>query len=128
MLNRMKGTKKALERLAEIVLEEKTIIIEKNQLQDEEIERNKFENLYGKGNYDVTMLIKTYVPENQKSQLMFLIKQFVPVRCDLNIRFLDECNSIDNHMYLDVNTQITDNIAGKLDARQVMDGTILLKD
>lgn len=127
-LNRMKGTKKALERLTEIVLEEKTVILEKNQLQEEAKNKDNFEALYGKGNYDVTILIKTYVPENQKSQLMFLIKQFVPIRCNLNIRFLDDCNGLDDHMYMDLNTQISDEIVGELDARQVMDGTILLKE
>ena len=127
-LNRMKGTKKALERLTEIILDEKTIIVEKNQLNDDTRETDNFEALYGKGNYDVTMLIKTYVPENQKSQLMFLIKQFVPIRCNLNIRFLDDCSGLDDHMYMDMNTQISDEIIGELDVRQVMDGTILLKE
>lgn len=127
-LNRMKGTKKALERLTEIILDEKTIIVEKNQLKEDNGEMENFEVLYGKGNYDVTMLIKTYVPENQKSQLMFLIKQFVPIRCNLNIKFLDDCNGLDDHMYMDMNTQISDEVIGELDVRQVMDGTILLKE
>lgn len=127
-LNRMKGTRRALERLTEIVLDEKTVILEKNQLKDETKNKENFEALYGKGNYDVTILIKTYVPENQKSQLMFLIKQFVPIRCNLNIRFLDDCNGLDDHMYMDMNTQISDEIIGELDARQVMDGTILLNE
>ena len=127
-LNRMKGTRRALERLTEIILDEKTVILEKSQLKEEAKNKESFEALYGKGNYDVTILIKTYVPENQKSQLMFLIKQFVPIRCNLNIRFLDDCNGLDDHMYMDLNTQISDEIMGELDARQVMDGTILLNE
>ena len=127
-LNRMKGTKAALERLTEIVLEEKVIILEKNMIYNQNIDNDVYESLYGKGNYDVTMLIKSYVPENEKSQLMFLIKQFVPVRCKLNIRFLDECSGLDNHLYMDINTQITENPLGELDVRQVMDGTALLME
>lgn len=127
-LNRMKGTRKALERLTEIVLGEKTIILEKNQLYEDERNKENYEFLYGKGKYDVTILIKSYVPENQKSQLEFLIKQFVPIRCSLNIRFLDECNGLGDHLYMDINTRITENPTGELDVRQVMDGTILLKD
>ena len=127
-LNRMKGTKAAIERLTEIILEEKVIILEKNMVQNQNLDNEVYENLYGKGNYDITMLIKSYVPENEKSQLMFLIKQFVPVRCNLNIRFLDETGGLDDHLYMDINTQITDNPLGELDVRQIMDGTVLLKE
>ena len=127
-LNRMKGTKKALERLTEIVLGEKTIILEKNCLHSEASLDANYESLYGSGMNDVTMLIKTHVPENQKSQLMFLIKQFVPVRCNLNIRFLDESSGLDNHMYLDMNTQVGEMKSGELDVRQSMDGRTLLQE
>lgn len=127
-LNRMKGTRAALERLTEIILGEKVIILEKNQLSQETVELENYEDLYGKGNYDVTMLISAYVPESQKSQLMFLIKQFVPIRCNLNIRFLEDSHGMDDHMYMDVNTQIADDRTGELDTRQMMDGSILLKE
>ncbi len=126
-LNRMKGTRKALERLTEIILDEKTIILEKNCLHNEAESEDNYEALYGKGAYDVTMLIKTHVPENQKSQLLFLIKQFVPVRCNLNIRFLDESSGLDDHLYLDMNTKVNENIPAELDVRQAMDGRVLLK-
>lgn len=128
MLNRMKGTRKALERLTEIILEEKVILLEKNQLSEDATELENFEELYGSGNHDVTMLIRSYVPENQKSQLLFLIKQFVPIRCNLNIRFLEDSTGLDDHMYMDVNTQISDDRTGELDSRQMMDGSILLQE
>ena len=126
-LNRMKGTKKALERLTEIILDEKTIILEKNCLHNEAESEDNYEALYGKGAYDVTMLIKTYVPENQKSQLLFLIKQFVPVRCNLNIRFMDESSGLDDHLYLDMNTKVNENVTAELDVRHAMDGRVLLE-
>lgn len=125
-LNRMKGTRKALERLTEIVLGEKTIILEKNRLHYDAVLEENYEALYGEGAYDVTMLIKTHVPENQKSQLLFLIKQFVPVRCNLNIRFLDESSGLDDHLYLDMNTQVKESAEGELDTRQTMDGSVLM--
>lgn len=127
-LNRMKGTRKALERLTEIVLGEKAIILEKNCLHNDASGESSYEALYGRGMNDVTMLIKTHVPENQKSQLLFLIKQFVPVRCNLNIRFLDESSGLDDHLYLDMNTQVSEMKAGELDTRQSMDGRALLQE
>lgn len=127
-LNRMKGTRKALERLAEIILDEKAIILEKNCLHNSAQMDDNYESLYGRGRYDVTMLVKTHVPENQKSQLLFLVKQFVPVRCNLNIRFLDESGGLDDHLYLDMNTQIDELKPAELDVRQSMDGRTLLQE
>ena len=127
-LNKMKGTKAALERLTEIVLDEKAIILEKNvfrtHTQTEDIE--VYKKLYGDRPYDVTMLIKTYVPEHQKSQLMFLINQFKPVRCRLNIHFLDGRGELDTHTYLDMNAQVQESESGILDERITMDGMSLM--
>ncbi len=129
-LNKMKGTKAALERLTEIVLGEKAIILEKNvfrndtQTEDMEI----YESLYGDKPYDVTMLIKSYVPENQKSQLMFLINQFKPIRCRLLIHFLEGRGELDSHAYMDMNAQIQELEVGGLDERISMDGMILMEE
>lgn len=129
-LNKKKGTKEALVRLTEIVLGEKAVILEKNVLRDntQAVDQKTYEELYGAGTYDVTMLIPTYVPENQRSQLLFLIHQFKPVRSRLLIRFLDERGSLDSHSYLDLNSSISEVEAGWLDDRQPMDGTVLLQE
>ena len=87
-----------------------------------------YEELYGDGTYDVTMLIHTYVPEHQKSQMLFLLNQFKPVRCRLKIRFLDQKGTLDSHSYLDMNAVVMEAAHGVLDERQVLDGTILLKE
>lgn len=125
-LNRMKGTKTALLRLTEIVLGKKAIILEKNHVSEDVDESLNLEDLYGKSDTDVVLLIDTYVPENQKSQLLFLLNQFVPIRCNLNIKFLDESSGMDGHLYLDMNSSINENKDGELDKRQAMDGTVLL--
>ena len=90
--------------------------------------RTIYESLYGSGIYDVTLLIHTYVPENQKSQLMFLLNQFKPVRSHFKIKFLDQKGSLDGHVYLDVNAHVLDSQAVVLDQRMEIDGNVMLKE
>ncbi len=127
-LNRLKGTRMALERLSEIILGEKAIILEKNVLRDDVQTKDTqfYEELYGKGIYDVTMLIRTFVPENQKSQLLFLLNQFKPVRSNLIIRFLDAKGNLDSHTYMDMNAYIEETESATLDQKQGMDGNIII--
>ena len=129
-LNRMKGTKAALQRVSEIVLGEDVIILEKNVMRgDTQAETQElYEELYGEGTYDVTMLVHTYVPENQKSQLMFLLNQFKPVRSRLKVRFLEPKGDLDGHVYMDMNAYVQEAETGTLDERQMMDGSILLQE
>ena len=91
-LNRTKGTREALLRVCEIILGEKVVILEKNVMQQNTQAQNQeiYEGLYGKGLYDVTLLIHIYVPENQKSQLMFLLNLFLHVQSNLFLLSLTE--------------------------------------
>jgi len=129
-LNRMKGTKEALGRVAEIILGEKVIILEKNVIRDNTQAESQalYEELYGSGTYDVTMLVHTYVPEHQKSQLMFLLNQFRPVRSRLMIKFLEDKGSLDGHAYMDMNAVVEESKTAVLDDRQGLDGSILLNE
>lgn len=129
-LNRIKGTKAALERVSEIILDEKVIILEKNVLREDTQadSRKLYEELYGDSTYDVTMLVHTYVPEHQKSQLLFLLNQFKPVRSRLKVRFLEPKGDLDSHTYMDMNAYVAEAQDGKLDERQGLDGSILLSE
>ena len=129
-LNRTKGTKETLSRVCEIVLGEKPVILEKNVLRENtQAENSKvYEDLYGKGVFDVTLLIYTYVPENQKSQLLFLLNQFKPVRSSLMVKFLDRKGRMDGHVYIDMNAQVMDTQTVTLDERAGLDSNIMLKD
>ena len=129
-LNRTKGTREALLRVCEIVLGEKVVILEKNVIRENTQAENQkiYEDLYGNGIYDVTLLVHTFVAENQKSQLMFLLNQFKPVRTNLKIKFLDQKGSLDGHVYMDMNAQVMDTRAVVLDERAGLDGNIVLKE
>ncbi len=129
-LNRKKGTRASLERVAEIILGEKVILLEKNVLREgtQAQSQQLYEKLYGEGTYDVTMLVSTYVPEHQKSQLLFLLDQFKPVRSRLRVRFLEAKGELDDHTYMDTNAYVAEAEEGTLDARQGLDGTFLLSE
>ena len=129
-LNRTKGTRDTLHRVCEIVLGEKVLILEKNVIRENtQAETYKiYEELYGDGIYDVTILIQTFVPENQKSQLEFLLNQFKPIRSRLRIKFLDQKDSLDGHVYMDMNAHIMDTRNVALDERAGLDGNIMLKE
>lgn len=129
-LNRTKGTKETLFRVCEIILGEKVIILEKNVIRENtQAESQKiYEDLYGSSIYDVTLLVHTYVPENQKSQLEFLLNQFKPIRTNLKIKFLDQKGSMDGHVYMDMNAQVMDTKAVVLDERAGLDSNIMLKE
>ena len=129
-LNRTKGTREALLRICEIILDEKVVILEKNVVKENTQAENYkiYEELYGGGLFDVTLLIHTYVPENQKSQLEFLLNQFKPVRSRLRIKFLDQKDGLDGHVYMDINAQVMDTREVILDERVGLDGNIMLKE
>ena len=129
-LNRTKGTKEALLRVCEIVLGERIVILEKNVVRENTQAENQniYEELYGNGIYDVTLLIQTYVPENLRSQLMFLLNQFKPVRSRLKIKFLEQKGRLDGHVYMDVNAKIVDIQNVALDERVGLDDNVILKE
>lgn len=83
-LCRMKGTGQAIERITEIVLGEKAILMEK-------------------GKWDVVLFINQVIGEKQRFQLVFLLKQFIPIRCMLKIVYLYEQKILDTYCFLDMN-------------------------
>ncbi|MBR5578979.1 MAG: hypothetical protein IKW28_08300 [Lachnospiraceae bacterium] len=127
-LNQRKGTKAAIERIIEIIFSEKPMILEKNQMADyvEASEYKEFERLYGKSNFDVTILIKKELTEIQKNQLMFLLEQYKPVRCRLHVIGLQQTGTLDSYSYLDLNAGIWEKSGAKLDEKTTMDSVMIL--
>lgn len=128
-LNRMKGTKRAIERILEIILREKAIVIEHNQvrsrLDEEDVEIP--ENFKAKGIYDVTILVKRHLTEELRHQILFILDQFRPVRTRISITQLDEAPIADSNTYLDVNFRLPEERGAKLDGEFTLDGTIVLE-
>lgn len=127
-LNRMKGTKKAISRIAQIVLGEEVLILERNVMQDymSSMDRKDLAELYGSSIYDVTMLVNHPVSDLEKSQLMYLIDQFKPLRSRIHIIHLKSDGILDSHNYLDMNARVFEVENGNLDDEQIMDGVVTL--
>ena len=119
-LNRLKGTKKALERISEIILGEKCKVVEKRVTKDC--------SAYGESIYDVTILVTKFVEEKVKAQLFFLLEQFVPVRTHLQVIYLSEKSELDTYSYLDVNARIFSTQDASLDGHMTLDSNIVLSD
>jgi len=129
-LSRIKGTRTALERVCEIVLGEKVIILEKKgQEEKTSIGNNKlYDELYGSGEYDVTVFIQKQLSLQQKSQLMFFLNQFKPVRTRLNIKALEPENDLDGCVYLDMNASVQDSKGVVLDDSAGLDCNFILAE
>lgn len=128
-LNRMKGTKAVLERLTEIFLGEKALVLERNVMADYvgKEQMAEFEKLYGNSVYDVTILVNKPMVEAEKSQLMFLLNQFKPVRSRLHLIYLKQTGTLDSYSYLDMNARVPGDGSGQLDGKQSLGGVIRLK-
>lgn len=127
-LNRMKGTRWCLEKITEILLGEPAVIVERNTTEDY-IPREQVESinrLYGTSFFDVTVMIKKQLDETKKSQLEFLLKQFLPIRCNLRIVELNRSGLLDSYSYLDVNARVYQTYDGVLDSQHSMDDVITL--
>ena len=72
------------------------------------------------------MLIRNYVEENKRSQLYFLLQQFIPVRCELHLVFLDQKSHMDTYCYLDTNARLWKEETAFLDHRKVLDANAVL--
>ncbi|MCD7807697.1 MAG: phage tail protein I [Lachnospiraceae bacterium] len=129
-LNRMKGTKAALERIGEIVLGQKVQVLERNVMADyvEPEQMKEFERLYGDSVYDVTVLVKGSITRLEASRLLFLMEQFKPVRARLHIIRLERNGTLDQYSYLDMNAGIFDQESGSLDNRKSLDGAVRLEE
>ena len=84
--------------------------------------------MIGNGRFDVTILVKSFVEEKKKSQLSFLLNQFVPVRTHLRIIYLEGRSELDTHSYLDINASVFDTRDGKLDSHMTLDANVLMPD
>lgn len=128
-LLRRKGTRYCIERICEILLGEIPTIVERGLLQRyvRRNEKAQYDNLYGESPYDVTLMLKNYVEEKRKDQLLHLLSQFKPIRSRLHVVFLEPAGVLDEHSYLDQNAVIFTQSEGVLDQAQIADGTIILQ-
>ncbi len=111
-LNRMKGTRKVLERILEIMLGQDAVLLE-NRMQDG-------------GIFDVTILINRKLTEELRHQLTFLLDQFKPIRTNIRLLQMEKEAVMDGNSYLDMNATIPAEKHVVLDEEALYDGAITL--
>ena len=72
------------------------------------------------------MLVSQPVTDLVKSQLMYLMDQFKPIRSRIHIIHLKSDGVLDSHNYLDMNARVFEVENGNLDEEQIMDGVVTL--
>lgn len=124
-----KGTKQCINRLCEIFIGEKPIILERCMMNKylKRAEADVYNHLYGDSPYDVTLLIESKVALLQRRQLLHVMEQFKPVRCSIAVVFLENAGILDSYNYLDMNAYVFTNMDGDLDEQQLMDGTVVIR-
>lgn len=128
-LNRMKGTKACLERVIEIMLGERAIILEQNTIrsymEDGDISVG---NLEDASIYDVNILIKKKLSDTVRHQLMHLLRQFVPLRSRIHLIRLKDSGILDTDIYMDMNAVLAEESYGVFDEDMEMDDDIVLDE
>ncbi|MBR6172607.1 MAG: hypothetical protein IKQ49_05490 [Eubacterium sp.] len=128
-LNRLKGTKKVIERVLEILLGEPAVVIEHNLLRSW-IKEEKIEVPEGfktQGVYDVTVMIPGKLTEELRHRIIFMLNQFKPIRTRINIVQMDETPMADSRTYLDINSRLPKERSAELDNGFSLDGTVVLQ-
>ena len=121
-LNRMKGTKACLRRILEIAVDEQFLILEENQMK--EYSDNRGTDV---GVFDITVLVKKQLNENERYQLTYLLEQFIPVRCNLKLESFMDSGIMDSRVYLDMNAKVAGTENALLDDYMGLDSNIILE-
>ena len=112
MLNKLKGTRKGIERVLTIILGEEPVILE-NRMQ-------------GGGVFDITILVNRKLTEELRHQLTFMVDQFKPLRTKLRILQMEHEAVMDGNSYLDMNAAIPGDKQMVLDEQALYDGVFTL--
>ncbi len=114
-LNKMKGTLKAVELLAEIITGASAVIIDYYTAA-----QNMEGKCRGTGPYigpDDVIIISSVPPDKRlHAQLMYLSSQFLPVHCKVRLLFIPKCSILGNYGYMDFNAALAETKDAVLDA------------
>lgn len=128
-LNRMKGTRKAMERILEIILGERAVIIEHNLVRawlKQEDSMALSQTFRARGIYDVTILVKKHLSEELRHQILYILNQYKPLRTRIFLAQLDEMPTADSSSYLDINTRLPEEKEAALDRDLSLDNIVVL--
>lgn len=118
-LNRLRGTKQGLRRLAKLVTGQKCEIVEQFQWKAQACplqERESCARLYGADRSSVTLLFPVGTSEEKLSRLKRILEDFIPLGVPWAVARMGQEVSLDGHSYLDSGVQITDPPPAELDS------------
>lgn len=128
-LIRYKGTRGAVERISELILKARVILVERNAaLETETGMEETLERLYGTCSYDFTILALREYDEMLKMRLLGLLDQFKPARSQVNLVFLKKNSMLDGYCYLDINASVHERTAGRLESGSALDDGSFMKE
>lgn len=127
-LCRIKGTREAVKRVSEIVLQSEVILLEHNVIMEYVTRRDEdlFRLMYGDSGQDVTLLIRRKLDSGLRSKLMYILEQFIPIRTKVRLVELLDDSVCDSYCYLDINASIRDVIHGTADEGYSLDNAVVL--
>lgn len=138
--NRIKGTKEVIKKLLYAVLGNKVpaerstdttsiFIIERSRLEGyiPDALKSTYQRLYGDCAQDVTILVKIPEDESLQLQVMYLLRQFKPVRSRIRLVFCQSCSKLDGYCYLDYNAALVQKGYACADDGGRMNGTVILR-
>lgn len=127
-LNRIKGTKEVIKRLIYVLLGEEAAIIERNRFEGYiQVEsKETYLRLFGKTMQDVTIFVWRQEDEKLQSQVMYLLKQFKPVRSHIHLVFSEKCSTLDSYCFLDRNAALSQKESAYTDDNSRMNGQFVL--
>lgn len=124
----MKGTRHAVQGVAEALLGESVAIVEPQLMKNTvSAGRDSEKMLYRDGPYTFMVLLNRNVDEKLHFQLKYIIDQFKPVRSRVNIVFLSQYGCLDSYCCLDVNAVLMQPKSGRLDKGAGLNGLIQLQ-
>lgn len=123
-LNRLRGTKEGLRRLAKLVTGLECEIVERFQWEEAVCSAREQEDcarLYGPDRSGVTLIFPAETPEEKLSRLNAVLEDFLPLGVPWAVVRLKEGVSLDGHSYLDSGVRITDPLPAELDGPEYED-------
>lgn len=117
-LNRLRGTKEGLRRLAKLVTGQECEIVEEFQWKQTARTVRELEDcarLYGSDRSGVTLLFSAEVSEERLSRLKAVLEDFIPLGIPCAVVRLEESMTLDQHSYLDSGVRMMDPPPAELD-------------
>lgn len=128
MLNRLRGTRKGLQLLIQLVTGITCTPVEHFQwdkLVRSMEEREACSRLYGASSSNVTILLPTQVSEKTVRLLLEILDDFIPLGLTYSVTQLKDGTTLDGHCYLDINMELTEPESAGMDEAEL--GTMILE-